>query len=1321
VTGQRGEAHNELSQTVSVGERTATARATGGGVVDASRNQLAWVTDRWEYENHGFDATEGWGRVKKHTNAMGRVTTTAYAAHSATTDLDVVNVNHNVKTVTSTNPAGHVSVREFDTYGMEISNKDANNRVSEACYDGLGRLTEVFAPTDPKPGGAHHTTSCASLNAASKTVYQSVAVASAPPTTRWAVKSSTRTHLNGSTHVYSDTWAILDGFGQTVQTKQTSPAGGIIVTRSLFDPFGRTVRQSDPFHSATGAMNNTIISVAHTDVPVDDRTIYDWGGRVRYRDDMDNNVMLRRSSTTYTGAQINVTAPSPTGSATAPYNSTTSTVDAYGQTIQVVEHDTVNGDATMEYRYSLRGERTSWYPANSTNANFDTVNYLGWPTATDSNDAGFTTTTYYATGEVASSTDAAGNTTYSSIDVLGRRTGRFAGVVDEAHRLTSIVYDPAGNRGAVQHAVSYDPPGTQAVRATAAGFDAAGRVTRTDVTVYAADDPARTHDNALDATVSLTRTFDAAGVMDTETLPGVAGSNLAGSETLEYRYMPGGRLDSVISTLGSYVADTFYDPVGRVQNMKLRPGGVGLDVSSTYSAVDGRLATRRGVVVGGAGDGTFAVADDYFYDDPGNLTRVYRNPVGVSGDERECFGYDQRQRLTVAYTNDLAAGGCTGSTSTVAGGPTGYDQAYSYSAADDITTIDDAGGAVRSIAYNPSVAALGCTSATDTTKPQAPVSVAAADGMGERRLRYNCDGARITDTTVVPDVLGVSPDRRTLYGFDESGRLVSEVTGDDVVWTNLQGGATVDAATNDLITPPSAVAYTYTAGASSEQVIDDDGAVSFRFATSPTVTQLVGLNDADAGTGFAELEHSVFVSPGRHVFIYEAGVRRCGPLADCSFFDDVDVDDVFTIARSGTTVTYRRNGVLFHTSTDTSSGPVRVDTALSAPGGIVRDVVITNGAGLPSRNVYDTAGIRTLRVDPDGTTTIYLAGTEIRATTSGGVTVARSYPGGTRRGFDGDITIVATDQRNSLTTSIDTATGTIAYTRYHPSGSVRTGTTLDDRGYLGAPHDPGGLVYLQHRHHDPTTGTFVSVDPLVTITTQPYLYGNANPTTYSDPTGEMVFECPSGDLDPSCGGLVPESIRQDPTVDQIAVQQWVDQCQGSWAPCVEAGDDGMLYRDKAYTLAFFTLKNMLDDGVLMERANGSLMGARSFLPVGHDNLSIVVASGPLGLMFIASPVRFADPSDEFGFVALGAGLVSTGCLVSSPVTGPAGLLCAGVAGGVSSVASVAEFATTQDSRGCVGAGIALDVLLPSVPGNGPGELALDLVSSLSGNSVDLAC
>ena len=46
-----------------------------------------------------------------------------------------------------------------------------------------------------------------------------------------------------------------------------------------------------------------------------------------------------------------------------------------------------------------------------------------------------------------------------------------------------------------------------------------------------------------------------------------------------------------------------------------------------------------------------------------------------------------------------------------------------------------------------------------------------------------------------------------------------------------------------------------------------------------------------------------------------------------------------------------------------------------------------------------------------------------------------------------------------------------------------------------------------------TTGIFISVDPLGTMTGEPYIYGAANPGTYSDPSGLCASRgsnCPDG-------------------------------------------------------------------------------------------------------------------------------------------------------------------------------------------------------------------
>ena len=98
------------------------------------------------------------------------------------------------------------------------------------------------------------------------------------------------------------------------------------------------------------------------------------------------------------------------------------------------------------------------------------------------------------------------------------------------------------------------------------------------------------------------------------------------------------------------------------------------------------------------------------------------------------------------------------------------------------------------------------------------------------------------------------------------------------------------------------------------------------------------------------------------------------------------------------------------------------------------------------------------------------------------------------------------DIRGSTSLAVQRGTTTVQTQWYTPYGAPRGTPTITatDRGYIGQYDDTTtGLNYLNHRHHDPQTGVFLSVDPLVTTTREPYLYGSGNPTTLADPSGLM--------------------------------------------------------------------------------------------------------------------------------------------------------------------------------------------------------------------------
>ena len=88
-----------------------------------------------------------------------------------------------------------------------------------------------------------------------------------------------------------------------------------------------------------------------------------------------------------------------------------------------------------------------------------------------------------------------------------------------------------------------------------------------------------------------------------------------------------------------------------------------------------------------------------------------------------------------------------------------------------------------------------------------------------------------------------------------------------------------------------------------------------------------------------------------------------------------------------------------------------------------------------------------------------------------------------------------------VTDHTGTPVGTYTYDPYGTLADT-TGTHRPLLGYAGQYTDPEtGLQYLRARHYDPTTGQFLTRDPWVSTTMDPYGYALNNPVNATDPTG----------------------------------------------------------------------------------------------------------------------------------------------------------------------------------------------------------------------------
>ncbi|MBP2321180.1 RHS repeat-associated protein [Kibdelosporangium banguiense] len=111
------------------------------------------------------------------------------------------------------------------------------------------------------------------------------------------------------------------------------------------------------------------------------------------------------------------------------------------------------------------------------------------------------------------------------------------------------------------------------------------------------------------------------------------------------------------------------------------------------------------------------------------------------------------------------------------------------------------------------------------------------------------------------------------------------------------------------------------------------------------------------------------------------------------------------------------------------------------------------------------------------------------------------------------LSYVTPDHQGTGTLSVNADSLVFSKRRFDPFGVAR-GTTAawpTAQGFVGGKADPAtGLTRLGVRDYDPALGKFISVDPLLNDESpqhlDAYTYSRNNPTTFSDPSGEMDWE-----------------------------------------------------------------------------------------------------------------------------------------------------------------------------------------------------------------------
>ena len=821
---------------------------------------------------------------------------------------------------------------------------------------------------------------------------------------------------------------------------------------------------------------------------------------------------------------------------------------------------TINGDGVVtQLAYDSTGDLTSSSTpdGNGSQDAVTTATYDGdgeplSATAPDGNISGAnagnytTVTAWNADGEQTSSTQAGGSgatvtprVTSYGYDADGNRTtitdarGYVSTAAHNADDEPVLVTNPDGDATLT----CYDGDGNAVQSVPPAGVAAGSLTPASCPTAY----PAGYSDRlAADATVT---TYNVLGQSTQVTTPAPAGQS--GYETTTYAYDGNGNLIQTSAPPAS-------------------SGGPDQVTVDTYNSAE-QLASQT------TGSGTAAAATTtYCYDPDGDKTAVVA-PDGNTSSTAACRAASPwtvaaaaQAAYQTTYSYDSAGDQVTATTPATAAAPNGATTTATYDPAgniltstdpDDVTatatytpagqpaTLSYSGSAAHAVTvtYDADGSTTGTTDATGTSAyqydPFGELTSSTNGGNESVAYSYDADGDATGITYPLPAAATWAKSDSVSYGYDKADRLTSftDFNNNTTSITNNTDGLPASqqlGSTGDTIT----TAYDST---------DTPSAISL--ANSSSTLQSFTYSDAPAGNILTETDTpSSATSPASYGYDGKGRVtsETMGSQAPKDYGYDASGD--VTDLPSGGTGTYDHDGEL---TTAAQSG-VTTSYTYSADG---ERLSASQGSSTTASATWNGAqeltGYDDSAAQMSGAT---YGGNGLRTsatfTPAGGSSVTQNYLwAGESLLMDSVNAYIYSESRTIPAEQVSLATGTVTYLVTDSLGSVRgivnssgalTGTTSYDAwgnpqtssgltattpfGFAGGYTDPDGLIYLVNRYYDPATGQFMSVDPDLAQTQQPYQYADGNPVSETDPTGDSATVTENtyyqnNCIHPSCG------------------------------------------------------------------------------------------------------------------------------------------------------------------------------------------------------------
>jgi RHS repeat-associated protein len=641
---------------------------------------------------------------------------------------------------------------------------------SHQRYDALGRLTRAWSATEDGSSTAPSTQS-------PTVTYSYGPDATAGQAATPVIKVTTTDHPGITTGGGNQTsYSYVNALGETFQTQSArrDGAAGFLVSNTTFTDRGLTATTTSAQVRTSGSPGAAILTPDLTTVSSYTATTYDFAGRPVSQkvygkaSGATTTSMLQTTTTTYAGDTTAVTAP--TGA------TTTTVVDALGRTVSTTLGPETGSAASHVTGYSyatLNSGATSGYTTQTVtdpdgNATTFTADWLGRRTTLADANAGTSTYIYDADGNVTTVHSEAG-WIQMGYDAAGRMTSRSASTTETGPAQSSTVwtYDTNGTLSAPGQLLKTATTTTEGAASwtytsEVSELDATKRPTKTKVTL-----PTLTSLGAFSGVSYETAVrYDALGRVDQTTLPAVAG--VATAETVTTGFDQYGQTTSLTASgAGSIMTAATYTADGLTASRSLANAVTrGIEWDPTYRTPTRLLATRTGT--------TGALQDDtYVRDGVGRVTSI----VDDVADVRQCYTYEEFNRLSAAWTQSAATGSATCSTSAPTDsswdvGASAYRNSWTYSPAGSIATRVQAAHGIASTTESYTYADASSPAAVTKTTSTA-ADAYAYDTAGRMTARPG--------QTLAWDVLSnltklVAGSATTTYLYDDAGQRYAEIT-----------------------------------------------------------------------------------------------------------------------------------------------------------------------------------------------------------------------------------------------------------------------------------------------------------------------------------------------------------------------------------------------------------------------------------------------------------------------------------------------------------------------------------------------------------------